>query len=153
MLKYTYGGQHAYPHLHMGVKPYPDSGRINSAQGCAVKHLLGIGKRSHHTKLLHALALPCTQEIINKNILTFFNQVFKVCSPLRTLCFYFMSEYITTGRVYEGTLVSRVVNMGYSPTDCAFNVRKTVYIKPQYGVIDSLQYLVYHKTFNKPGAA
>ena len=94
--------------LHMDKS---DLQRLNSAQGCAIKSLLGLGKRAHHTKLLQALSFPSVQEVINKNTVNFFNRIFKVRSPLRTLCIYLISKYSTTGVLHEGTLVARIVNM------------------------------------------
>jgi hypothetical protein len=127
-----------------------DLDRVNSAQGSAIKGVLGIGKRSHHSNLLHALSLPSTKDVIAKNTLSFFNRIFKVSSPLRDLCTFFMSTYMSEGVVYQGTMVSKIIALGYSPVDVAFNLRKPMCHKPQDGVIESLEYLVYHENFIKP---
>jgi hypothetical protein len=58
-----------------------DMKRLNNAQGCTIKNLLGLGKRSHHSNLLSALGLPSTEHIINRNILSFYHNVFRVSSP------------------------------------------------------------------------
>ena len=67
------------------------------------------------------------------------------------LCSYLYSEYILHGSLAPGTLLSRIINNGYSPSICAL---KKVKITPtnllcNNGIVDSLRMVLNSKTFNK----
>jgi hypothetical protein len=130
-----------------------DLNRLNSIQGTLMKNALGIGKRSHHSSLIQALHLDNISEVINWNTLCLFYRSFRLASPLRTMCNFLLSKYITVGKVYKGTLLSKIIDMGYSPTDSAYNLKKTVCHKQKDGVVESLEYLVNHENFMKDGSS
>jgi hypothetical protein len=44
---------------------------------------------------------------------------------------------MSEGVVYTGTMVSKIIALGDSPVDVAFNLRKPMCHKPQDGVIES----------------
>ena len=37
---------------------------VNSAQGSAIKGILGIGRRAHHSSLLYAVYIPSTENVM-----------------------------------------------------------------------------------------
>ena len=125
---------------------------LNSAQGKSLKTILGIGKRSHHGKLLQALSIKTVKDVVKERTLSFYHRVFKVESPLQDLCSHFMTEYMTKGVLYKGTLVENIVKVGYSPVTSAFVQTKPTYDRTTDGVVESLQYLIHHENFIKRGS-
>ena len=86
--------------------------RLEYVQGRLIKQSLGFSKLSHNTALLKALNIEKTEDIVNRNVLSFCNKIFKVESPARQLMQHLLSRFI---------LLDRVVSMGESPTKRAFN--------------------------------
>jgi hypothetical protein len=125
---------------------------LNSAQGSLLKNILGIGKRSHHSKLLQALSVKKVDDVINERILSFYYRIFQVNSPLMKLCSYLMSEYVVSGVLYKGTIVENIVRMGHSPIISAFKNVKPTYSGDADGVVESLRYLLYHENYIQQGS-
>ncbi len=116
--------------------------KLESTQGTLIKQAMGIGKRSHHTKLLAAMDIPPVQHIVDNMTLSLFNRIFKVDSPTRDLSLYLLGRYVTEGRTHKGTLVSQVVNMGVSPTRAALTHLRVQVERDSDGVVDSIQTLL-----------
>jgi hypothetical protein len=125
---------------------------LNSVQGSSLKGVLGLGKRSHHSNLLKALKLKNVDEVIKDQTLSFYHRIFKIESPLQKLCSHLIYEYIVNGMLYKGTIVENVVRMGQSPVNAAFKKTKPTCCATYDGVVDSLQYLIHHENFIKPGS-
>ena len=90
--------------------------RLESAQGKLIKQSLGLSKLSHNTALLKTLNIEKIDDIVNRNVLSLYNRIFKVESPARRLMQHLLSRFICYGETVPGTLLDRVVSMGESPS-------------------------------------
>ena len=64
---------------------------------------------------------------------------------------YLLSRYIADGTSVEGTILSRVINIGISPLSCIMNNVATKCAKPPAdGIIDSLRFLIHSENYIKP---
>ena len=125
--------------------------KLESTQGNLLKQCLGLSKQSRSSHLLQALGVCKIRELIKKNTASFFERLFRVNSPLQSLCNHFLSLYVAHGVVIKGTLVDILLNSGLSPIKCAFS--KSGYVTPivpESGVVDSLKCMVMHEHFIKP---
>ena len=78
-------------------------------------------------------------------------RIFCIDSPVRDLCCYFLSHYLSSGELIRGTLVDRLVSFGFSPTRCAFSkIRNVRNCDSDSGMIDSIRGLLMHENFIKP---
>ncbi|KAK2188297.1 hypothetical protein NP493_136g00009 [Ridgeia piscesae] len=59
--------------------------RLESVQGRLIKQTLGLNKLSHNTALFKALTIEKIEAIVNRNVLSLYNRIFKVESPARRL--------------------------------------------------------------------
>ena len=74
--------------------------RLDSAQGKLIKQSLGLSKLSHNTALLTALNIEKIEDIVNRNVLSLYNRIFKVESPARRLMQHLLSRFICYGEQY-----------------------------------------------------
>ena len=95
--------------------------RLESVQGRLIIQSLGLSKLSHNTALLKALNIEKIEYIVNRNVLSLYNRIFKVEIPARRLMQHLLSRFIFYGETVPGTLLDRVVSMGESPTKRGFN--------------------------------
>ena len=126
--------------------------RLEPVQGRLIKQSLGLSKLSHNTALLKALNIEKIEDIVNRNVLSLYNRIFKVESPARRLVQHLLSRFIFYGKTVLGTLLDRVVSMGESPTKRAFNsqhIPETSVINND-GLVDSLRHLLFTDNFTKP---
>ena len=126
--------------------------RVDSVQGTLVKSCLGIGKRSHHSDILSALQIPKVSKCIDYNVQSLYHRIFKVASPVRTLCCHLLSKYIVSGEVVKGTIVGRIINTGVSPVLCMQTYTPDKGRSQDDGVVDSLRHLLYHENYCTPGS-
>jgi hypothetical protein len=126
--------------------------RLETLQGNLVKQSMGLSKRVHTTELMASLNINKISSIVNRNIVSLFKRIFKVQSPLKQLTIHMLSQYISKGTIVPGTIVSKVLSMGLSPSYCAFNDYK--FHLPtsinDNGHIDSIRAMVFHENFIKP---
>ena len=127
--------------------------KIESAQGTAIKRMLGIPIRNHHSNILRALKVNSVQNSVNNNILSLWNRIFLSDSPTKSLCSYLLANYISSGILIPGALLSRLVNIpGVSAVNAIF-YRRRIYdqwVAGNEGIIDSIQYLIHHDNYIKP---
>ena len=128
---------------------------LKTTQGNIIKRITGINKRSHHSKLLKALSIPPVEDIIIKNTIRLYHNIFKTDTPARDLQATMLSEYLINGRTTKGSLLDRIITGGRNPLKIIFD--KQLYVcstfdttEPSDGVTDSLRYLVHHNDYNKP---
>ena len=76
---------------------------------------------STKVNILKALNIEKIENIVNRNVLSLYNRIFKDESPTRRLMQHLLSRFIFYGKMIPGTLLDRVVSMGKSPTKRAFN--------------------------------
>ena len=127
---------------------------MESCQGSLVKQFSGIGKRSHHSKLLQALHIPPVKSIIRDRTLTFFNHIFKTENPMRSLSCTLLARYIVNDDVIPGSIIDRVIKTGCSPVRAAFVKQYNNEAAPLGdGMVDSLRFLTLHENFIKPWTA
>ena len=129
-----------------------DMAHLKSVQGSLIKTALGISKRSHHSHLVRALGICNIMDTVEINTLSLFYRVYRCASPYRTLCNFLLAQYISNGKAYAGTMVARIINMGYSPTEAAFHKKKPLCNKPYDGLTDTLDLLCHHVNFNNQNA-
>ncbi|KAK2186251.1 hypothetical protein NP493_207g00021 [Ridgeia piscesae] len=72
--------------------------RLESVQGRLIKQSLGLSKLSHNTALLKALNIEKIEDIVNRNVLSLYNRIFKVESPARRLMQHLLSRFICYGK-------------------------------------------------------
>ena len=126
--------------------------RLESVQGRLIKQSLVLSKLSHNTALLKAPNIEKIEDIVNRNVLSLHNRIFKVESPARRLMQHLLSGFIFYGKTVPGTLLDSVVSMGESPTKRAFNyqhVPKTS-VTNNDGLVDSIRHLLFTDNFTKP---
>ena len=70
------------------------SRRLESAQGRLIKRSLGLSKRSHNTALLKALHIENVEDIINRNVFSLYNRIFKGEIPAHRLVQHLLSCFI-----------------------------------------------------------
>ena len=128
-----------------------DIKKLESAQGCLIKQVMGIGKRYHHTPLLKSMRIPSIEDIIKNNTAGLLNRAIRVASPLQTTCLHDLVTYVTTGKSSHKTLVGRICAMGLSPTEVAFNDNHSSHITHfvEDGLVDTLRHLTMHEQFIK----
>ena len=126
--------------------------KLESAQGSIIKKCFGLGVRSHHSKLLQAMNIPAVKNMIKADTASLLHRVFRVESPYRKLCSFFLGRYISEGVTTPRTLIHRVTILGDSPVYIAFHkpTRGIPIGCTDDGVIDSLRYLVTHENYVKP---
>ncbi len=71
-----------------------------------------------------ALNIPKSQDIINSKVLSLYNRIFNVKTPLLDLTSHFLSEYIMNNVIIPGTIVSDILCMGMSPVTSAFSKQR-----------------------------
>ena len=83
-------------------------GKLQSLQGTIVKAFLGLNRYSHHSKLLTALGILPIEESIKSMSVSLMKRIFLVNSPVRSLCSFFISKYLLTGKYSKSTLFGRL---------------------------------------------
>ena len=106
--------------------------RLESVQSRIIKQSLGLSKLSHNTALRKALNIEKIEDIVNRNVLSLYNRIFKVESPARRLMQHLLFRYIFYGKTVPGNLLDTVVYMGESPTIRAFNSLYLLIILPSH---------------------
>ena len=125
--------------------------KLDSTQGKLIKQSRGLSKRSHNTELLQAMNISNVKSIVNRNVLSLYNRIFKLETPARRLAQYFLSRFIVYGNTVPGTLLDRVVSMGESPSYMALNKPRDIkYVQCSNGHVDSLRQLLFNDNFIKP---
>ena len=127
--------------------------RLESAQGKLIKQSLGLSKLSHNTALLKALNIEKMEDIVNRNVLSLHNKIFKMERPARRLMQHLLSRFIILcyGETVPGTLLDRVVSMGESPSKRAFNYQHVPESSATNdGLVDSIRHLLFTDNFTKP---
>ena len=119
---------------------------LKTTQGNIIKRIMGLNKRSHHSKLLKALKVPSMEDVIQKNSLGLFRNIFKTETPARELQSIFLARYIINGSTTKGTLLERVLKYGGNPLDIIFNKQTFKCMECESfidddGITDSLRYL------------
>ena len=122
--------------------------RLEYVQGTLIKQSLGLSKLLH--RALHiALNIEKIEDIVNRNMLSLYNGIFKVESPGCRLMQHLLSRFLFYGKTVPGTLL---VSMGESPTKRVFNsqhVPKTS-VTNNDGLVDSIRHLLFTDNFTKP---
>jgi hypothetical protein len=77
--------------------------RLESVQGRLIKQSLGLSKLSHNTALLKALNIEKIEDIVNINVLSLYNRIYKVESPVRRLMQHLLSRLMFDGVMVPGT--------------------------------------------------
>ena len=70
---------------------------LESVQGRLIKQSIGLSKLSQNTALLKALNIEKIEDIVNRNVLSLYNRIFKVESPARRLMQHLLSRFILYG--------------------------------------------------------
>ena len=97
------------------------------------------------------LTIVNVKSIVNRNVLSLYNRLFKLETPARTLAQYFLSRFIVYGNTVPGTLLDRVVSMGESPISRALNKPRDIkYVQCSNGHVDSPRQLLFNDNFIKP---
>ena len=125
--------------------------RLESAQGKLTRQCLGLSKLSHNTALLKALNIEKSEDIVNRNVLSLYNRIFKVESPARRPMQHLLSRFICYGETVPGTLLDRVVSMGESPSKRAFNSQHVPEssVTNNDSLVDSIRHLLFTDSFTK----
>ena len=127
--------------------------KIESVQGTAIKRMLGIPIRNHHSNVLQSVNVNSLQNIIDNNILSLWYRIFNSESPTKLLCSHFLAQYITSGQITPGTLLSRLLKViDISAINATF-YRQRIFEQDNVhneGIVDSIRYLVHHDNYVKP---
>ena len=132
-----------------------DLNTLKTTQGNIIKRIMGINKRSHHSKLLKALKIPTVENVLRNNALRLYKNIFQTDTPASDLQSILLANYLENRSIIKGSLLEKVVSAGYNPlqvifnqqtitcTDCDFNEQND-------GMTDSLRFLLHHNEYNKP---
>ena len=128
---------------------------LKTTQGNIIKRITGINKRSHHSNLLKALSIPQVEDVITKNSLRLYHNIFKTDTPARDLQSTLLSKYLIKGSITKGSLLERIITAGRNPLEIIFDKKlceSFVHDVTEQidGVTDSLRYLLHHNDYNKP---
>ena len=80
---------------------------LKTTQGNIIKRIMGINKHSHHSKLLMALKIPVVEDVITKNSLCLYKNIFKTNTPSRDLQSALLAGYVIKGSIIKGTLLEK----------------------------------------------
>ena len=129
-----------------------DCQMLSSTATNAVKSVLGIRKRSHHSKVLEALNIPTIQTEVQHSTCSLYYRIFTEDSPTRELQTRLLSRFVTSGSKVNGTLLSNLVDSGFNPLNiiCVKPIKNKYSAKGRDGVVDSLKYLLCHENYIKP---
>lgn len=123
---------------------------VQSAQGSVLKNVCGLRKRSHHNSFLKALSIEHASSYINESTKSLFTNICLTSSSTRNLCIYFMNIFITKNFLVPGTLVTRIINMGISPSSIFYSgIHKPTSTETD-GLLDSLRTLLFSDNYTKP---
>ncbi len=89
---------------------------LQSTQGCVMKQVCGLGKRSRHSAILQALNIAPASMLINDSTKSLFTRICTTDSPTRDTCVHFLNLFITNHVLIPGTLIDRLIKMGISPS-------------------------------------
>ena len=128
---------------------------MESMQGSLIKQSLGIGRRSHHSSLLHALDIPSVHQNLIKGVKSLYGNVMAYGSPTRDLNIHLISLYLAGEHSVPGTLVDRLISMDIPVFSCFQECQNSSIDSPPDdadadGVVDSLKDLLCHEHFLKP---
>ena len=125
--------------------------KLNSIQGTCIKSAWGLAKRHHHSNLLEAIGVRPVDVQIQRRTLSLFRNIIQIQSPARDLCDYFLALYISSGKLYDGTLTERLISSGHSVTQIISDSDEPHYNpRSENGIVDSLRTLIYSENFLKP---
>ena len=122
-----------------------------------VKRVLGLPKRSHHTRLLNALGIDSIAQNVKFLRCSLFNRIFIRDSPVRTLNCALLSKWIASGIRVQGTLLDSIISFGLSPAKLALSSWSRSLCPPvapaaEDGIVDSLRGLLLSSGFNRAGS-
>ena len=125
--------------------------QLKSAQGAVIKRVMGIPKRSHHTRLLDALKIPTTDTLVNINVQKLYHRIFGCESPAKELQIRFLKNYIVNNDTIPNTLIQRILSQGVSPVKVILNKPKGFSRKQNCdnGITDSLRSMLFHDNYVK----
>ena len=122
---------------------------LDSLQGYCIKLCFNLGKRSHHSRLVQALGLKRASDQISHNSISLLHRIGQTDTRARDLVTFMLSDYIVHGRCVPGTLISRVLDAGVSPTNVLFNRYVPITPQSEDGVIDSIRLIMSSDNFTK----
>ena len=132
-------------HLHNNVK------KLESYQGSVIKHICGLSKRSHHTNLVRAFGLDNISTIIGNRTINLYKHICSSYSAIQQLCFHSIYQYVCHNVIVPGTMLDRIVKLGYSPVSTAFNSPLVKHDTcDNDGLVNSLRNMIYSENFIKP---
>ena len=128
---------------------------LKTTQGNIIKRINGLNKRSHHSNLLNALKIPTIEDVIKKNSLCLYKNIFKSDNPAREFQSALLARYITNGNITKGSLLEKIVRSGLNPLsiifeNIPFKCSECDERKNDNGITDTLRYLLHHEDYNKP---
>ena len=105
---------------------------------------------SMHTTVIYKSLLSYMYTVLYWNLYPIIYTPHIIDNPLRDLCTYDLSVYMSCGHTVPGTITHRILQLGLSPIDCAFNKYRPCHTMCHDGVVDSLRQLIYHENYAKP---
>ena len=81
--------------------------RLECLQGRLIKQSLGLSKLSHNAAIFKTLNIEKIEDIVNINVLSLNNRIFKFESPARRLVQHLVSRFIFYVETVPGTLLDR----------------------------------------------
>ena len=129
-----------------------DINSLKTTQGSHIKRCLGLSKRSHTSQLQEAAEVDDISSLLAHRIPGLFHRLCRYDSPSRSLNISFLSHFISSGKVVQGTLFSRLVSLGLSPAKCMFTkpLKARNVNDVQDGIVESLRFLIHSEHFVKP---
>ena len=98
-----------------------DCSRLASLATNTIKSVLGLRKRSHHSKLLEALGIPTMASEVQHATASLYHRIFKGGSPVRDLQARLLARFLQSGSCVSGTLLCMLVNASANPINIICN--------------------------------
>jgi hypothetical protein len=135
-----------------------DLNLLNSFQSNNIKRVLGLPKRSHHSKLVKAISIEPVSSIVFNSKLLLYNRIFKRRSPARAINVALFAYFLAGRECIVGTLLDTVSRF-MSPIGLALSDRPRSLCLGggvsvgEDGVVDSLKSRLLNDRYGNPGSA
>lgn len=125
--------------------------QLETSQGNLIKQSLGLCKIARTSHLLHSMGIYNISDMVKKRYTTLYRSLFSLDNSCTMLNVNMLSQFLLSGCLFKGTLLSNIIQLGLSPIDLLMNSshRKNPTSQPS-GLVDSIKSLLFHENFLKP---
>eukprot|EP00914_Ancora_sagittata_P032643 GHVO01065946.1.p1 GENE.GHVO01065946.1~~GHVO01065946.1.p1 ORF type:complete len:281 (-),score=3.66 GHVO01065946.1:1000-1725(-) len=127
---------------------------LEAVQATTLKSCLGLQKRSHHSSLLNSLSIAPVDFTVTQHSINLFKRILSFCSPAFILNNILLSDFISSNKLVQGTLLHRLISYNVSPVRLLTNNFRMKHVfNENDGISDSLRLLIFSDNYVKPWSA